>query len=81
MCACVCVCACCAWSGCRNTTHNCVNACTPCATPAAYTIIGSDEELPLGEEFQSLVRCFIDTHDKKVDKRYGPAAKLLDQLA
>ena len=45
-----------------------------------YTIIGGDEELPLGEEFQSLVRCFVTTQEKKVDKRYGPAAKLIEQL-
>ncbi|BFZ19742.1 hypothetical protein BsWGS_22781 [Bradybaena similaris] len=45
-----------------------------------YTIIGGDEELPLGEEFQTLVRCFVDTHEKKPEKRYLPAAKLIEQL-
>ena len=48
---------------------------------AVYTIIGSDEELPLGEEFQGLVRCFVNSQEKKPDKKYLPAAKLLEQLA
>lgn len=47
----------------------------------AYTVIDGDEELPLGEEFQSLVRCFVDYHEKKPEKRSLPAAKLIDQLA
>ena len=45
-----------------------------------YTEMGSNEELPLGEEFQSLVRCFTDIHEKKPAKRYLPGKKLLQQL-
>ena len=48
---------------------------------AVYTIIGSDEELPLGEEFQGLVRCFINGQEKKPERKFLPAAKLLEQLA
>ncbi|XP_076470932.1 inositol 1,4,5-trisphosphate-gated calcium channel ITPR2-like isoform X2 [Babylonia areolata] len=61
--------------------HNTVTAQLRFKSKRAYTIIGSDEELPLGEEFQSMVRCFIDYHEKKVDKRFLPASKLLEQLA
>ena len=46
-----------------------------------YTELGSNEELPLGEEFQSLVKCFILSHEKKPTKKYILAGKLLDQLA
>ncbi|KAK3085572.1 hypothetical protein FSP39_005468 [Pinctada imbricata] len=45
-----------------------------------YTGVGTNEELPLGEEFQSLVRCFVDFHEKKPMKRYQIASKLLHQL-
>ena len=43
--------------------------------------MGSNEELPLGEEFQSLVKCFICHHEKKATKKYALTRKLLDQLA
>ncbi|XP_052817063.1 inositol 1,4,5-trisphosphate receptor type 3-like isoform X2 [Mya arenaria] len=46
-----------------------------------YTEMGSNEELPLGEEFQNLVKCFIDPKEKKTNKKYALTAKLLDQLA
>ncbi|XP_060075349.1 inositol 1,4,5-trisphosphate receptor type 1-like [Ylistrum balloti] len=45
-----------------------------------YTALGTNEELLLGEEFQSLVKCFIDVHERKPAKRFLPAKKLLEQL-
>ena len=45
-----------------------------------YTILGGDEELPLGEEFQSLVRCFIHPNEKKTVKRYEWTGKLIENL-
>ena len=42
--------------------------------------MGSNEELPLGEEFQSLLKCFIVHNEKKAIKRFAPAKKLLQQL-
>ena len=47
---------------------------------AEYTAMGSNEELPLGEEFQSLLKCFIVHNEKKAIKRFAPAKKLLQQL-
>ena len=46
-----------------------------------FTELGSNEELPLGEEFQNLVKCFINSGEKKLTKKYELAGKLLDQLA
>ncbi|KAL3860316.1 hypothetical protein ACJMK2_010455, partial [Sinanodonta woodiana] len=46
-----------------------------------YTEVGSSEELPLGEEFQNLVKTFINSHEKKSSKRYALTKKLLEQLA
>ncbi|XP_062618413.1 inositol 1,4,5-trisphosphate receptor type 1-like [Saccostrea cucullata] len=60
--------------------HNTVQAQLKYKTKREYTEIGSNEELPLGEEFQSLLKCFIDHHEKKYNKRYNPAKKLLQQL-
>jgi inositol 1,4,5-triphosphate receptor type 1 len=48
--------------------------------PADYTEIGGDEELPLGEEFQNFIQCFIKPHSKTLEERYERAEKLLDQL-
>jgi len=48
---------------------------------AAYTELGGDEELPLGEEFQELLRRFVRPHEKKVPKRLELLRKLIDQLA
>ncbi|XP_041375271.1 inositol 1,4,5-trisphosphate receptor type 1-like [Gigantopelta aegis] len=45
-----------------------------------YTEIGSNEELPLGEEFQTLVRCFTQPSEKKPIKHFAPAFKLIEQL-
>ena len=50
------------------------------AVLAEYTARGTNEELPLGEEFQNLVRCFISQNEKKPVKRYAPARKLIEQL-
>jgi inositol 1,4,5-triphosphate receptor type 1 len=51
-----------------------------CFTVPEYTDLGGDEELPLGEEFQSLVRCFIIQSEKKIIKKYEWTAKLIEQL-
>jgi inositol 1,4,5-triphosphate receptor type 1 len=45
-----------------------------------YTVLGGDEELPLGEEFQSLVKCFVNHNEKKTAKKYEWTAKLIEQL-
>lgn len=45
-----------------------------------YTSIGSSDEMPLGEEFHSLVKCFVNHKEKKVDKKYCLVSKLLQQL-
>ena len=45
-----------------------------------YTEIGGDEALPLGEEFQELIRCFINTNEKKVPKQYKLMGKIIAQL-
>lgn len=49
---------------------------------AEYCEIGSDESLPLGEEFQEHIKCFIKT-DKmviKITKEYELVAKIIEQL-
>ncbi len=40
-----------------------------------YSEVEGDEELPLGKEFQDLVKCVVGK-----DKEYKPAAKLIEQL-
>ncbi|CAH1800294.1 unnamed protein product [Owenia fusiformis] len=48
-----------------------------------YTELGGDQQLPLGEEFQNLVKSFLSQdpkHHKHVKKKYAPAAKLIQQL-
>ena len=47
---------------------------------AEYTQIGGDEALPLGEEFQELIRCFVQPGEKKIHKQYQTAAKIIQQL-
>ena len=47
----------------------------------AYTEIGGDEELPLGEEFQDHLKRFLRPNEKKVLKRIELVKKLVDQLA
>ncbi|XP_035825085.1 inositol 1,4,5-trisphosphate receptor type 3 isoform X3 [Aplysia californica] len=61
--------------------HNTVVAQLKIKSKREYISIGSNEELPLGEEFQKLARCFIDPHEKKATKRYAPASILVEQLA
>ena len=45
-----------------------------------YTELGGNEELPLGEEFQSLVKVFIDNKEKKAERKYELFAVLIEQL-
>lgn len=35
-----------------------------------YIVMGFNEEFFLGEEFQSLLKCFVDYYEKKVMKRF-----------
>ncbi|XP_064638087.1 inositol 1,4,5-trisphosphate receptor type 2-like isoform X2 [Lineus longissimus] len=52
----------------------------PKAAVRPYTEMGGDEELPLGEEFQNFIQCFIKAHSKSTEEKYERAGKLLDQL-
>ncbi|XP_071092410.1 inositol 1,4,5-trisphosphate-gated calcium channel ITPR3-like isoform X4 [Haliotis cracherodii] len=61
--------------------HNTVQAQLKFKSKREYTILGGDEELPLGEEFQSLVRCFIASHEKKPEKKFFPSGKLIEELS
>lgn len=45
-----------------------------------YIKIGGDELLPLGEEFQEHIKCFLKTHEKKTLKQYELAGKVVEQL-
>lgn len=45
-----------------------------------YTDLGGNEEIPLGEEFQSLVKRFVNHNEKKPEKRYEGACILIEQL-
>lgn len=45
-----------------------------------YTTLGGDEELPLGEEFQELMACFVNSNEKKPAKRFEWTNKLIEQL-
>jgi inositol 1,4,5-triphosphate receptor type 1 len=45
-----------------------------------YTEIGGDETLPLGEEFQDHIRCFVKPQAKKVPQQYAMVSKVIDQL-
>ena len=45
-----------------------------------YTQIGTDEALPLGEEFQDHIRCFMDAGQKKIHKQYARISKIIEQL-
>jgi len=47
---------------------------------SAYTEIGGDEELPLGEEFQEHLKRFLRPNEKKISKRIELAKKLIEQL-
>ncbi|XP_059139568.1 inositol 1,4,5-trisphosphate receptor type 1-like isoform X3 [Physella acuta] len=74
----------------HNFTHNCsqvhsghntVQAQLKIKSKREYIVAGSNEELPLGEEFQKLLRCFIDPHEKKPAKKFARASILLEQMA
>ena len=54
---------------------------TPNIFTAAYTEIGGDEELPLGEEFQEHLKRFLKPGERKVKKRIELLKKLVDQLS
>lgn len=60
--------------------HNTVAAQLKINSKREYTDIGGNEELPLGEEFNSHVKCFMHLQEKKVEKRFEPAAILIEQL-
>ncbi|XP_060552412.1 inositol 1,4,5-trisphosphate receptor type 2-like [Ruditapes philippinarum] len=60
--------------------HNTVAAQLGYNLDREYTVLGGDEELPLGEEFQSLVKCFVNHNEKKTAKKYEWTAKLIEQL-
>lgn len=61
--------------------HNTVAAQLKYKSKNEYTVLGSHEELPLGEEFQNFVRCFIVPGEKNMTARYAPSKKLVDLLA
>lgn len=46
----------------------------------AYSEVGEDEDLPLGQEFQEHIRCFIDEKVKGSKQCYRKAEKLVKQL-
>ena len=46
----------------------------------AYTTIGGDDELPLGEEFQEHLARFVRPNEKKVPKKIELVKKIVDQL-
>lgn len=52
-----------------------------CVNYAEYTDLGGDEELPLGEEFQEHVACFINPSASNIKAKYQMAGKLVEQLA
>ncbi|XP_055890997.1 inositol 1,4,5-trisphosphate receptor-like isoform X3 [Biomphalaria glabrata] len=64
-----------------HTGHNTVQAQLKIKSKREYIVAGSNEELPLGEEFQKLIRCFIDPNEKKLVKKYSRAQILLEQMA
>ena len=47
---------------------------------AAYSVLGSEEELPLGRDFQDHMNCFIDHNQKCPTKKYAMAEKLIRHL-
>ena len=40
----------------------------------------ANEELPLGEEFQNFIHCFVDQNTKDPKMKYALAGKLMEQL-
>ncbi|XP_061178320.1 inositol 1,4,5-trisphosphate receptor type 2-like [Saccostrea echinata] len=47
---------------------------------AVYSEVGGDEELPLGQEFQDHLKCFMDPSNKDPIQRYRMSEKLIRQL-
>ncbi|XP_078335085.1 inositol 1,4,5-trisphosphate-gated calcium channel ITPR2-like [Crassostrea virginica] len=60
--------------------HNTVTAQLKIKSAREYTDLGGNEEIPLGEEFQSLVKRFVNHNEKKPEKRYEGACVLIEQL-
>ena len=52
---------------------------SPRVVTAAYTVIGGDEELPLGEEFQDHLKRFLRPGEKNTKKRLELVKKLVEQ--
>ena len=48
---------------------------------AAYSEVGGDEELPLGEEFQAHINSFINPVSRDPLEKYKMAEKLIKALA
>ncbi|XP_076109900.1 inositol 1,4,5-trisphosphate-gated calcium channel ITPR2-like isoform X1 [Mytilus galloprovincialis] len=63
-----------------NKGQNTVKQQTGYKSKREYTELGLSNEMPLGEEFQSLVKCFINSREKKPAKKYAMVGKLLQQL-
>lgn len=45
-----------------------------------YCGLSGDEPLPLGQEFQAHVSCFVNSGAKSVKDKYARAGKLVEQL-
>ncbi|CAC5357472.1 unnamed protein product [Mytilus coruscus] len=63
-----------------NKGQNTVKQQTGYKSKREYTELGLSNEMPLGEEFQSLVKCFVNSREKKPAKKYAMVGKLLQQL-
>uniref|UniRef100_A0A1I8HB99 RYDR_ITPR domain-containing protein n=1 Tax=Macrostomum lignano TaxID=282301 RepID=A0A1I8HB99_9PLAT len=63
------------WGG-----HNTVRAQLKFNSDREYTQVGSDEALPLDEEFQSHVRCLVNMASRHPEQRYKLANQLVNGL-
>uniref|UniRef100_A0A1I8JKI3 RIH_assoc domain-containing protein n=1 Tax=Macrostomum lignano TaxID=282301 RepID=A0A1I8JKI3_9PLAT len=63
------------WGG-----HNTVKAQLKYSSDREYTSVGGDEALPLDEEFQNHVRCFVNLNNRKPELRYKLARLLVSGL-
>ncbi|PAA56314.1 hypothetical protein BOX15_Mlig033347g5, partial [Macrostomum lignano] len=63
------------WGG-----HNTVRAQLKFSSDREYTQVGSDEALPLDEEFQSHVRCLVNMASRHPEQRYKLANQLVNGL-
>uniref|UniRef100_A0A1I8IDC1 Inositol 1,4,5-trisphosphate receptor n=1 Tax=Macrostomum lignano TaxID=282301 RepID=A0A1I8IDC1_9PLAT len=63
------------WGG-----QNTVRAQLKYSSDREYTVIGGEESLPLDEEFQDHVRCFISAGSRKPEGRYRLAGLLVNGL-